>query len=150
MTIDLTDTCLENLQYELEVNNGELDWLFIKVEEQVLSASGDPSKLTTILTIFLDEIIPTYADPNYEYQIYVELIGAPAKIWGAAKAKMISEDTLQITHLPDMQNVDLKFLDEPNWEMDDISKCKPRLSEGSIVQVKLQDTWLGVALIAKE
>jgi len=59
--IELTDTNLEDLHYEKRVDNGDLDWLFIKANEKVFEASGDPDKLQTILTIFLDEIIPKYS-----------------------------------------------------------------------------------------
>ena len=54
--IDLSDTCLEDLQYEKQFENDPFDWLSIKVNEKVFEGSGDPTKLITILTIFFDEI----------------------------------------------------------------------------------------------
>ena len=59
--IELTNTNLEDLNYEKRIENGDLDWFFIKANEKVFEASGDPQKLTTIITIFLDEIIKKYS-----------------------------------------------------------------------------------------
>jgi len=152
LEIDLAETCLDKLEYDLKIDNSEDDWFFIKVEEQTLKASGDPRKLTTILTIFLDEIIPKYADPKFEYEVYVELFGGPIKMWREAKAKMVSEDTLQITELPDLKSAELRFLEEPDCTIDEILKYETttRLYEGSFTKVQLQVTWSGMTLIAKE
>ena len=90
------------MEFEKQVDNGEFDWLFIKVSEKTFTGLGDPSKLTLILSLFLDEIIPKHADPDFEYEVYVSLKGGPTKIWRPAKAKMVSEDTLQITQIPDL------------------------------------------------
>jgi hypothetical protein len=63
------------LQYEKQVDNGTFDWLFIKVNEKQFEDAGDTSKLTTILEIFFIEIIPNYADPDFQYEVYVQLSG---------------------------------------------------------------------------
>jgi len=150
--IDLTDTCLQDTEYEKEVDNGDFDWLFVKVNEKTFKASGDPSKLTIILSIFLDEIIPKYADPNFEYEVYVSLMGGPTKIWRPAKAKMISEDTLQITHLPDLNYRDIRTIsvDDITFEKEDIFQYETSVSVGDKIKVELVETFMGVTLIAKE
>ncbi len=150
--INLDDTCLQNLQYEWQFENGAFDWLFIKVDEKVFKASGDPGKLTTILAIFLDEIIPKYADPDFQYEIYVQLTGGPTKIWRPVKAKMISEDTLQILQVPDLKYSDIRTvsLDDLTFEKDDIFNYNTKLSSGDKIKVELVETFNGVTLIAKE
>jgi len=150
--IDLSDTCLQDLQYDKHIDNGISDWLFFKVADKVLEASGDTSKLITILTTFLDEIIPKYADPKFEYEIYVQLIGGPTKIWRPVKAKLISEDTLQITHLPDLNYNDIRtsHLDDLTFDKEDISKYKSNFQIGDTVKVDVVETFNGMTLTAKE
>jgi hypothetical protein len=150
--INLLDTCLQELRYEKQFDNGTFDWLFIKVTEKVFEATGDPSKLTIILKTFLDEIIPKYADPHFEYEVYVSLKGGPTKIWRPAKAKMISEDILQITRFPDLNYNDIRTLsvDDITFEKEDIFKYETNVSVGDNIKVELELTFMGVTLIAKE
>jgi hypothetical protein len=150
--IDLTDTCLQELKFDKHVDNGEFDWLSVNVNEKTFTASGDPSKLTSVLSIFLDEIIPTYADPDFEYEVYVSLKGGPTKIWRPAKAKMICEDTLQITHLPhlDYREVRTITVDDITFKKEDIFTYKINVSVGDNIKVELVDTIMGLTLIAKE
>lgn len=150
--IDLSDTCLQDLHYDKQINNGIFDWLFIKVVDKVLEASGDPTKLTTILTIFLDKIIPNYVDQSFEYEVYVQLIGGPTKIWRPVKAKMISEDTLQITRLPDLNYQDIRTttLDDITFDKEDIFNYKTNIKVGDNIKVGLVETFNGLTLVAKE
>ena len=148
--IDLTDTCLQDLEYVKQVDNGDFDWLIVKVNEKIFEASGDPNKLTAVLSIFLDEIIPTYADPNFEYEVYVSLAGGPTNIWRPAKAKMISEDTFQITRLPDLDYNDIrtKRVDDITFEKEDIYKYQSEIGVGDKIKVELVETFMGVTLTA--
>jgi hypothetical protein len=150
--INLLDTCLQELRYEKQFDNGTFNWLSIKVTEKVFEATGDPSKLTIILETFLDEIIPKYADPDFEYKVYVSLTGGPTKIWRPAKAKMISEDVLQIIRFPDLNYNDIRTLsvDDITFEKEDIFKYKTNVSVGDNVKVELEETFMGVTLIAQE
>ena len=152
MKFDLADTCLQDLQYNKQINNGTFDWLFIKVADKVLEASGDPSKLTTILTIFLDEIIPNHADQSFEYEVYVQLKGGPTKIWRPVKAKIISEDTLQITRFPDLNYKDIRTtnLDDLTFDKEDIFKFKTNVLVGDNLKVELVETFNGMTLVAKD
>ena len=59
--IDLSETSLHDLVYEKQVDNGDFDWFLIKVKEHTFHGTGDPDKLTMILSIFLDEIIPEHS-----------------------------------------------------------------------------------------
>ena len=150
--IDLSDTCLQDLHYDKQIDNGIFDWLFIKVADKILTASGDPTKLTNILIIFLDEIIPNYADQNFEYEVYVQLIGGPTKIWRPVKAKMVSEDTLQITRLPDLNYKEVRTLtfEDLTFDEQEISFYKTNIQVGDKIKVELIETFNGVTLIAKE
>lgn len=150
--IDLTDTCLQNLTYEKQVDNGRFDWMLIRVVEKVFEASGDPSKLATLLSIFLDEIIPIHSDPEFEYDVYVSLTGGPTKIWRPLRAKMISEDTLQITRLPSLNYNDIRTfsVDDITFQEEDIYRYETNVSVGDNIKIKLTETFMGVTLIAKE
>jgi hypothetical protein len=148
--IDLTDTCLQDLAYEKQVANGDFDWLIVKVNKKAFEASGDPNKLTVVLSIFLDEIIPKYADPNFEYEVYVPLTGGPTNSWRPAKAKMISEDTLQITRLPDLDYKDIRTInvDDITFDKEDIYRYQSEIDIGDKVKVELVETFMGVTLTA--
>lgn len=53
--IDLLDTPLEDKTFKMiEKNNGEDDWFFCQVKDNVFSGRGDPDKLNSILEIFKD------------------------------------------------------------------------------------------------
>lgn len=150
--IDLVDTCLQNLRYEKQVVNGTFDWLFINIKNQVFEGSGDSSKLTTILTIFLDELVPRFADPDFQYEVYVPLIGGPTQIWRPVKARMLTEDTLQVTQVPDLNYNDIRTrsIDDLTFDKEDIFKYSTNLSVGDNIKVELQETFCGPTLIAKE
>ena len=148
--IDLIDTCLQDLEYEMQFDNGDFDWLIVKVNEKIFEASGDPNKLTVVLSIFLDEIIPEYADPNFEYEVYIPLTGGPTSIWRPAKAKMISEDTLQITRLPDLDYKEIRNIsvDDITFKKEDINKYQSEIGVGDKIKVELVETFMGVTLTA--
>ncbi len=150
--INLDDTCLTELQYEKQVDNGTFDWLFIKVNEKQFEDAGDTSKLTTILEIFLNEIIPNYADPDFQYEVYVQLSGGPTKIWRPVKAKLITEDTLQITQIPELayRHLRTSSYNDLTFEQDDIYKYKTNIVIGDNIKVALVETSNGVTLIANE
>lgn len=150
--INLSDTCLQDLQYDKQFDNGTFDWLFIKVTDRVLEASGDANKFSVILTIFLDEIIPSHAEQSFDYEVYVQLVGGPTKIWRPVKAKMISEDTLQITHMPDLNYKEIRTsnLEDITFDEEEIFNYKTNIQVCDNIKVELMETFNGVTLIAKE
>ena len=51
--IDLSNTELENCYFEdITIDNGENDWYFCTIENNIFKGRGDPNKLITILQIF--------------------------------------------------------------------------------------------------
>lgn len=118
--------------------------------KKFLKLSGDPNKLTVVLSIFLDEIIPEYADPNFEYEVYIPLTGGPTSIWRPAKSKMISEDTLQITRLPDLDYKEIRNIsvDDITFKKEDIYKYQSEIGVGDKIKVELVETFMGVTLTA--
>ena len=91
-------------------------------------------------------------DQNFEYEVYVQLVGGPTKIWRPAKAKMISEDTLQITGLPDLNYKEVRALtfEDLTFDEQEIFFYKTNIQVGDNIQVELVETFSGVTLIAKE
>jgi Immunity protein 53 len=150
--IDLVDTCLENLIFEKQIDNGNFDWLSITVTDRVYNAAGDTNKLSNILEIFLDEIIPAFANADFQYEVYVQLYGGPTKIWRPIKAIMITEDTLKINQIPDLNYNDITTMsvDDLTFKKEDIFNYKSNLSLGDNIKVVLVDTFNGVKLVAKE
>lgn len=106
--------------------------------------------MTVVLSIFLDEIIPKYADPNFEYEVYVPLTGGPTNSWRPAKAKMISEDTLQITRLPDLDYKDIRTIsvDDITFYKENIYRYQSEIGIGDKIKVELVETFMGVTLTA--
>jgi len=150
--VDLTDTCLQNLSYEKQLNKGTYDWLFLKTNNQLLVCSGDPSKLTAILSIFLDEIVPNYADPDFLYEVYVPILGGPTKIWRPVKARMLTEDTLCIMQVPELNYSEIRTLslDDLTFDKEAIFKYYSGFSNGDIVKVELLEMFNGLTLTARE
>jgi hypothetical protein len=95
-----------NLKLSVET----FDWLFIKTSDRVFGGSEDPGKLTAMLTILLDKIVPRFADPDFHYEVYVSLIEGSTKIWRPLKARMLTEDTLQISQVPGLTYCDIQTL----------------------------------------
>lgn len=53
LDIDLIDTSLEGKEFEaIEENNGDDDWFFCLIKDNVFRSSGDPDKLEKIIEIF--------------------------------------------------------------------------------------------------
>ena len=150
--IDLAETSLENLKFERTIDNGTLDWLFIKTKDNVLEASCDPNKLTTVFEIFLDEIIPNYADENFRYNIFIVMKGASANVWRPAKAKMLTEDTMEIVEIPALkyENIKIKNIKDINFSQEDITTFTTRYSVGDKVKTELVEMFDGVTLVATE
>lgn len=60
ITIDLKDTCFENIKINSEsIENDENDWYFFHYKDKKYEASGDPKKLEFLLIKF-KEIIESY------------------------------------------------------------------------------------------
>src|SRR5262249_20752432 len=106
--INLLETSLENLKFELSVDNGRFDWMSVKTENEIFEAQCDPTKLEEVLRIFLEEIIPKYTDNKFYYEVYVPLIGSASKVWRPIKARMLTEETLEITEIPELRYEDIK------------------------------------------
>ena len=145
------DTCLQNLVYEKQEVNGSFDWLHIKTTNHVIECSGDPTKLAAILIIFLDEIVPNFADPDFEYELYVPLVGGQTKVWRPVKARMLTEDKLQITQVPELKYSDIRtlVLEDLTFAKEDIFKYRTVFTIGDIVGVELKGTFNGVTLTSK-
>jgi len=150
--IDLSATPLDKLQFERNIDNGRFDWMFIKTKNKIFEANCDQKKLTEVLKIFLDEIIPEYADKNFHYPIYIPLAGAPAKVWRPAKAKMLTEEILEIVYIPALKFEDIraKTIYDITFKRDDIFSFKTTYSVGDKIKTELTEMFDGVSLIAKE
>jgi hypothetical protein len=79
------------------------------------------------------------------------LVG-PTKIWRPVKAKLITEDTLQITQIPELayRHLRTSSYNDLTFEQDDIYKYKTNIVIGDNIKVALVETSNGVTLIANE
>jgi hypothetical protein len=150
--INLTDTPLDNLQFERTLDNGTFDWMFIKTKDKAFEAACDPTKLTEVLKIFLDEIIPNYADKDFHYQVYIPLTGAPTKVWRPVNAKMLTEESLEIVEIPDLKYEDIKTksVDDITFKKEDIFSYNTNHSIGDKIKTDLTEMFDGVTLIVRE
>lgn len=150
--IDLAETALSNLQFERSIENGRFDWMNIKTKDKILEAYCDPTKLTQVLKIFLDEIIPDHADANFHYQVYFPLSGTPTKVWRPAYAKMLTENTLEIVDIPELKYEDIKTktIEEITSINEDIFTFKSIYTVGDKVKTDLTEMFDGVTLIVRE
>jgi hypothetical protein len=150
--IDLAETTLENLQFEKSIDNGRFDWMTIKTKDKVFEAFCDPTKLTEVLRIFLDEIIPKYSDKNFHYQVYIPLKGSSTKMWRPANAIMLTEDILEIIEIPEMKYEDIKTksLEDFTFSKEDIFTYVTTYSVGDKVKTDLTEMFDGVTLVVRE
>jgi len=150
--IDLLETCLENLQFNKKVDNSNWDWYQIKVVDKVLEMYCGHMNLDDVLKIFLDEIIPKHADSNFLYDIYIPLSKTETKLWRPAKAKMLTEEILEITELPVMNYSEIRSLnvnDIPSPDVD-FSKYQQSYFVGDKVTTALVNSFDGIKLLVKE
>lgn len=150
--INLTDTSLENLEFERSIDNGDFDWIFIKVKDKVYEAHSDPTKLTVALTIFLDEIIPNYSDDKFYYQVFVPLDFKFAKVWRPVNTKMVTEQILEIVEIPKLRWEDIKTnsLDDITFSKEDILSCGTNYSVGQRITTNLTEMFDGVTQTVEE
>lgn len=68
------------------------------------------------------------------------------------KAKLVSEDSLKITHIPNLEysNIRTLSLDDLTFEKEDIFSYNPDLTIGDNIKIELIETFNGTTLIAKE
>lgn len=150
--IDLSETSLENLEFSTKIDNGSVDWMIISAKDKVFEAFCDPGKLTTVLGVFLDEIIPNYTNNAFLYRVYIPLIGGTTKLWRPVQAKMVTEEVLEIVHIPD-----LKYEEITAGAIDDIPLSKAEMltyrsihSIGDRIKTSLTQMYNGVTLIVRE
>jgi hypothetical protein len=150
--IDLAETPLDNLYFEKEIDNGRFDWMSIKTKNKVLEAHCDPTKLTEVLKIFLDEIIPIHTDKKFHYKVYIPMIVASTRVWRPANAIMLTEEILEIVDIPELKYEDIKTknFDDIVFSKEDIMNYKTTYSVGDKIKTDLMEMFDGVTLIVRE
>jgi hypothetical protein len=152
--IDLQDTALENLEFSINYQNkeNEQDWFFIRTDKKVFDVNCGPANLNRVFSIFLEEIIPKYADPNVLYEIYVPITGPQQKVWTLAKGRMITENRLELVELPalELRNVMVRNLSHIYFDENNMQGFSHQFKVGDQVLTELEDMWDGVKLTVKE
>lgn len=152
LIINLRATALENLQYNRQYQNEafEHDWFHVKAEEQNLEIYCGPNNLEKTLLIFLDEIIPTYADPSFVYNVYLPVLGRNYGIWFPAKAKLLSESSLELLEVPEAkyEELALQDLDLLDFSRENMPVFKHSYVVGERVKIALEQMFDGVKLVA--
>ncbi len=152
--IDLRETCLENLNFSKNFQNPtyDLDWYQIKTDNNVLDIACGPENLKLVFEIFLDEIIPTYSDKEFHYDIYLPLSGHHLEIWTPAKATVVNEETLKIVEIPRVEygNIKVKDISKIDFDQSDLEKMNLNFKVGEEIKVTLEDTDFDLILISKK
>jgi len=140
VTIDLEETPFDNSVFEKSIDNGESDWMTIKVKDKKFVGHGDPNKLLTIIEIFLDEFVPNYGDKDFHYDIYEPISQNEKWFYKRLKGRIKTEDTFEIAEVPDFNYKELKadnFDDLDKLNFDEL-KTKAKLRTGDIVKCDLK------------
>jgi hypothetical protein len=151
--IDLQDTALENLNFSRNYQNekDEQDWFFIKTEAKVFDVSCGPANLNQIFSIFLDEVLLKYSDPEFLYEIYVPMTGHEPVVWTPAKGRILSESTLELVEVSPIKYSEIKIKDLKDIDFSEnemyIFVCNFKV--GDIIHTELEDMFDGVKLVAK-
>ena len=152
--IDLTETPLENLEFNKEYQNSEKehDWFFIKTKEKVLDISCGPNNLKQVFNIFFDTIIPDFANKDYYYKLYVPVKGHHFEIWIPVQAKMVNEQTVEIIEINriDYQEIKVRNIDKIDFNQSDLDKMRIDFKKGDIVEIDLEEVSDGIILIPKK
>ena len=153
LNIALQETALEKLDFnrEYQSKGNEHDWYFITVKDGALDIACGPSNLSQVLQIFLDEIIPTHADPNFLYDIYVPLKGYKHPLWTVAKGRLIKEDTLELVDVPavDYKQIKVTTADHFGFTENDVIEFIHDFKAGDRVFTDIAELNGEVTLIAK-
>ncbi len=152
--IDLNETSLDNLNYKRDFQNPdhEHDWFFIKTKNKVLDIACGPENLKQVFEIFLDEIIPTYSDNDFFYDIYLPLKGHHLDIWIPAKAILINEETVKLVEIPTVEYEEIKVKDisKIGFDEKDLERLKLNFKVGDELKVTIQDIDTGLVLTTRD
>lgn len=152
--IDLSETPLENLEFNEEYQNKEKehDWFFIKNKEKVLNITCGPNNLKQVFNVFFDTIIPKFADKDFYYELYVPVKGHHFEIWTPVKARIVNEKTVEIIEISqiDYKKVKVNNIDEIDFNQTDLDEMKIDFQKGDIVEIDLEEVFDGILLIPKK
>ena len=152
LTIDLQLTSLEGVEFEEQKEVSEFDWYHLKIKNWKYVASGDPSKLNFLITYFLNEIVPKYSDPNFEYEVLVPLYGGPMDVWTIGKAIMKNDTQFELVNIesPDSKTMLSTTLDSVETWIKNFEQFELGHKEGDIVETELVETFQGTRLGIKK
>ncbi len=138
LKIDLMSTALEGQGFSIDKDVDENDWLKANVKDNVFIAYGDPSKLNTLISIFLHDFLKnSLPKSNAEYTLYAKVAHENHELWRPLIAKMIDVDEFLIIQKPEFsfteikakkveffEDVDFdKLIDIDEYEIGDKVKC---------------------------
>ena len=153
ITIDLSETALENLNYKREHQNpkNDNDWFQMHTENKTLTIYCGPENMKLALEIFFDELIPRFADKNFKYDIYLPVDGCEINLWTPAKSRLVDERNLEITEIDKIEYRNLKFRDIEtiNFVSTEVDKIRTRYEVGDILEVVIEKVYDGLILAAK-
>jgi hypothetical protein len=151
--IDLTETPLEDLEYDQQYQNPEKeqDWFIIKTKEQTLDIACGPENLKQVFLIFFEIIIPKFADPEFYFELHLPLTGHHYEIWAPVKAGMVNEKTLEIIEIKSVEYKDIKVRDFEliDFNQEDIEKMDIDFKKGDLVEVDLVEVADGLIITPK-
>ncbi len=147
LTIDLRETSLQGIEFEVQQETSEFDWYYIKVKNGKYAAHGDSKKLKYLIDYFLDEIVPKYSNPAFEYEILVPLYGAPTDVWTTGTAGMKDAGVFELISIdqPDYKTMHYKTLDNVETWIHDFEQFELKNREGDLVEIELVKTFKGSA-----
>jgi hypothetical protein len=152
LMINLSITPLEGTKFQFTEEKSDHDWYEIWTNGELFKAQGDFTKLEFLISYFLDEFVPKYSNPDFEYDLLLPLAGAPVDVWTTATAHWVKETTFKIKQIdmPDSSKMFCESLDNVEDWISDFDDFKLTDKVGDLVEVHLVDTFIGVKLAKKE
>ena len=152
ITIDLEDTSLESVELNINNDNGELDWYFIKAKDKKYEAAGDPDKLNFLINYFLDDVFKNYSNDSFFYDILIPIEGGPAKIWTPCKASQVDEETFEIKEIPALnyKAIQTHTLDDLTFDDKELMTFKVTSKVGDKIKTELIETFDGIKVAKKQ
>jgi hypothetical protein len=140
VTIDLDETPFDKSIFEKSIDNGDDDWITVRVKHKKFEGHGDANKLEMILKIFLDEFIPFYGDKDFHYDIYEPIVQNGRSFYKKVKGRIKTEDSFEIIEVADFSYKELKADDFADIELLDFEKLKTqaKIKTGDFVRCDLK------------
>ena len=144
--IDLEYTSIQDFQFNLSEENGDLDWFNIKIENRKFMGYCSPNKLDFLINYFFENIIYQYSDKDFIYEALVPILGGSTQIWATCEVKQIDNNLFEIVKIdnPKYNTILTKNVEDITFSEEEFNSFTVKHKIGDFVKMTLVETFQGV------